>query len=711
VARTNVDDRRALIALARAWGVQTAYRDGTGRRRVASRESVLATLRLLGAPVETPADVSGALREHELTYWRRLVDPVVAAWEEQEAVVPIRLPRRGLPARVAGRLRFENGDTRHLQARTGELPVLREAEIDGERFVEVALPLGASRPRGYHRLEVNAGRLSGAGVVIAAPRRAYRERSRTAPDWGVFLPLYALHGERSWGAGCYADLARLVDWTAGLGGRDVGTLPLLPTFLDRPYEPSPYMPASRLMWSELHLAVENLPELARSAEASALVRSRRFRRRLARLREAGEVDHREQSALQRPVLERLAEALSSRRLGAFRKFLRAHPEVGRYARFRATTERFGRPWQDWPARLRCRRLHRKDCDPSAERYHAFCQWLAAEQIGAVADRALARDARLCLDLPLGVHPAGFDVWRRHELFASGASAGAPPDAFFTGGQNWCLPPIRPERSRAEAHDYFAACLRHHMEPAGVLRIDHVMSLHRLFWVPDGHGPADGVYVHYPAEELYAVLCLESWRNRCIVVGEDLGTVPREVRPAMRRHGLLRTCVLRFERGSNPRRPLESMRIDGVAALRTHDMAAFAAFWRGLDIGRRKKLGHLSADDARGERATRRRLKAAWLRDLRRAGLLRTGEAKTADVFRACLALLAASDAETVLVDLEDVWGETRPHNVPGTTDEYPNWRRKARYPLDVFETMPGVLRVLRDLNRRRAARRGGRGAV
>jgi 4-alpha-glucanotransferase len=707
VAQTDVDDRRALIAAARARGVQAAYTDGNGRRRVASRESVLATLRLLGLPVEAPSDVPGALREHELTRWRRLVEPVIVAWEEREVVVPIRLPRRGLPGRVACRLRFENGDTHQVQARTSELPVLREAEIGGERFVEVALPLGTERPRGYHRLVVRAGRLSGAAVVIAAPRRAYREGSGTAFAWGVFLPLYALHGKRSWGAGSYADLARLVDWASGLGGRDVGTLPLLPTYLDRPFEPSPYMPVSRLMWSELHLAVESLPELARSAGAGALLRSRRFRRRLARLREAGEVDHREQVALQRPVLEKLVDALAPGRLGAFRRFRRARPEIERYARFRATTERLGCSWRQWPARQRGGRLQRKDCDPSAERYHAFCQWLAAEQIGAVADRALARDARLCLDLPLGVHPAGYDVWRRPELFASGASAGAPPDAFFTGGQNWCLPPIRPEMSRHEGHDYFAACLRHHMGPAGVLRIDHVMSLHRLFWVPDGHGPDDGVYVHYPAEELYAVACLESWRNRCIVVGEDLGTVPREVRPAMRRHGLHRTCVLRFERGSNPRRPLESMRIDGVATLRTHDMAAFAAFWRGLDIGRRLKLGHLSADDARSERTVRRRLKTAWLRDLRRAGLLRTGHAKTAEVFRACLALLAASDAETVVVDLEDVWGETRPHNVPGTTDECPNWRRKARYPLDVFETMPGVLRALRDLNRRR----GGRGEV
>jgi 4-alpha-glucanotransferase len=425
------------------------------------------------------------------------------------------------------------------------------------------------------------------------------------------------------------------------------------------------------------------------------------------------VNHPEQMALQRPVLERLAEAVCtgrSERHAAFRSFVDAHPEVAHYARFRATTERLGRPWYRWPERLRDGRLRRGDYAASAERYHAVCQWLAAEQVAAVAERAHAGSAFLYLDLPLGVHPAGYDVWRHRELFATGASAGAPPDAFFTRGQNWSFPPIRPEESRAAGHRYLAACLRHHMEPAGMLRIDHVMSLHRLFWIPDGHGPADGVYVHYPVEELYAVLSLESWRNRCVVVGEDLGTVPRDVRPAMRKHGLLRTCVLRFERGSNPRRPLESMKIDGVAALRTHDMPTFAAFWRGLDIGRRTRLGHLSPGDARREREARRRTKAAWLRDLRRGGRLRAGDPGTAAAHRACLQLLADSEAQMVLVDLEDLWSETRPQNVPGTTTEYPNWRRKARYPQEVFETMSGVLRVLRDLNRRRKARRDGRGA-
>jgi 4-alpha-glucanotransferase len=708
-----VNDRESLATLARSYGVQAVYTDATGRRRVASRESVLATLRQLGAAVERPADASRALREHALTSWRRVVEPVVVAWEGRDARVTLRLPRRDLPARVAGRLKFEGGAAREVRARIRDLPVIREERLEGQRFVELGLSLGADCPLGYHRLVIEAGRRTAECLVIVAPRRADDGEAWGRAGWGVFLPLYAVRNRRNWGAGNYADLGRLARWTADLGGHCVGTLPLLPTWLDEPFEPSPYLPVSRLFWSEFHLDIEDLPSRVSSPAAARLMRSRGFRRELVRLREMAEVDHRAQMALQRSVLERAAEELHasrSRQYAAFREFLRARPEVMQYARFRAVVERLGRPWHAWPERMRRGRLRRGDGEPAAERYHGFCQWLAAGQVADVADDARARGAFLYLDLPLGVHPDGYDTWRHPALFATGASAGAPPDAFFTGGQCWGLPPIVPEASRVAGHSYWADSLRHHMRHAGLLRIDHVMSLHRLFWIPDGHGPEDGVYVRYPTDELYAVLCLESRRHGCVVAGEDLGTVPRAVRPAMRRHGLLRTCVTRFERGWDPGRPLASMKIDGVAALQTHDMPTFAAFWRGLDIALRARLGHLSPAGARREREARGRLKAAWLRDLRRASRLRVREPGTSEVLRACLAWLADSPAALVLVDLEDLWLETRAQNVPGTTTEWPNWRRKTRYPVEVFTTLPRVLRALRDVARRRAARRGKRGA-
>jgi 4-alpha-glucanotransferase len=674
--------------VARAHGVQTSFVDATGSRRVATRSALVAVLRALGVSIERLPDAPGALRELTGERFRRISEPVAVAPDGAELVLALRLPRRDLPARVACRLVLEDGAEITRSVRTGRLPTLRETQICGRPFVELELRLRGPWPLGYHRLELEIGRRTTECVVVAAPRRAHTA-ARRERRWGAFLPLHALHGATSRGVGNYGDLERLVDWTADLGGRCLGTLPLLPTFLDTPFDPSPYMPISRLVWSDLHLEIDDSP----------LARSPAVRRRLSRLREAQHVDHREQSALQRLLLEPLCAEMFSgdgARRSSFRRFIRAHPEVRAYARFRATGEAQARPWQHWPARLREGRLRATDYDRQAERYHAFTQWLAASQLDAVARRARERDLLLYLDLPLGVHGAGYDTWRERELFAQGASVGAPPDAFFTRGQTWCSPPVRPSASRDQGHRYLAACLRHHMRVAGMLRIDHVMSLHRLFWIPDGHDPQHGLYVRYPARELYAIVCLESVRQGCLVVGEDLGTVPREVRPTMRRHGISRTSVMQF----GP--PPAASKPEGVAGLQTHDMPTFAEFWRGSDIGRRVRLGHLTAEAARPARRDRERLKRVWLRDLRRGGWLSRHDASAAAVLRACLAFLADSPAETVLVDVEDLWGETRPQNIPGTTTEWPNWRRRTRYPLEIFATMPRVLRALSLLRERRS---------
>jgi len=702
-----VSERAAIGSLARAHGLERTFTDIAGRRRTASLESQLAVLRALGAPIERPADAAAALRDREAALGRRLLDPVRVAWEGGEQRLALRLPGSDLPRRVACRVALENGTT--LEQRCGAATLRgtrRSVDADGRRSIRCFLPLASPLPLGYHRVALEAGPLSAECRLIVAPRRAFAAPRAGERDFGLFLPLHALRAADGWGTGSYTDLAQLVRWTAEQGGRWLGTLPLGATFLDAPFEPSPYRPASRLLWSELHVTVGDLPaglELPRAARA--VLESSGFRHARARLRAASQVDPRAQIELLRAVLEPLARRLGSRSLwpDGLRRHLRRHPEAAAYARFRATMEALGRSWERWPARLRDGRLRGDDCDPVAETYHALVQWIAAHQLEQAGRQAHERDVRLCLDLPLGVHPQGYDVWRYPKLFARGASVGAPPDACFTLGQDWSFPPLHPEACRADGHSYFAACLRHHMRAAGMLRIDHVMSLRRLFWIPRGHDARDGVYVRYPAEELHAVVCLESWRQRCALVGEDLGLVPDGVRSAMRRHGLRRTCIVQFSQPPDGRRPLESLRLEGLASLRTHDLPAFAAFWRGLDIGERRRLGLLTANQARRERRGRERVKRAWLRDLRCGGRLAAGPARTADVFRACLSLMCDSRANTVVVDLEDLWGETRSHNVPGTTTERPNWRRKARHSLATFARLPRVLGALAELRRRRGA--------
>ena len=248
--------------------------------------------------------------------------------------------------------------------------------------------------------------------------------------------------------------------------------------------------------------------------------------------------------------------------------------------------------------------------PAGEQYHLYCQWQMDRQLAA-----LSGDGRpgLLFDLPLGVHPRGFDVTRWPDLFAPRVSAGAPPDAFFAGGQDWETPPLDPRADRRDGYLYFRACLRNLMRHASVLRIDHMMSFHRLFWIPEGTDPKDGAYVTYPAEELYAVLSRESHLYRTTVVGEDLGTVPKGVRASMRRHAVARTWIFLGTLRPRARTIAPDIPPGALVTLETHDMAPLAGFLHGDDIETRVETGQLDAAGARREQAERRRLVARLVR--------------------------------------------------------------------------------------------------
>lgn len=549
-------------------------------------------------------------------------------------------------------------------------------------------------------------------MLISAPRRAYlpAPQDPAARTWGVFLPLYALRTGRSWGTGDFTDLEALLDWVGDLGGGVVATLPFLAAFLDEPCEPSPYVPASRLFWNELYLDPSRSPDLPRCPEAQALLGSAALRGELARLRGAPLVDYRAAMRAKRPVLEALARSVfrePSARREALLAFAAARPHLEDYARFRAVGERLRRPWHAWPSHLREGEVRAGDYDEDARRYHLYVQWLAHEQLSALAGQARRRGPGLYLDLPLGVHPDGYDAWREREVFARGVSGGAPPDAFFTKGQDWGFPPLHPQRLRAQRHRYFIAVIRHHLEHAGVLRLDHIMALHRLFWVPWGMEARQGVYVTYPAEELYAILTLESHRHRAVIVGEDLGTVPPRVRRAMHRHGVVRMYVVQYEARPDAARPVGEVATDFLAGLNTHDMPPFAAFWRGLDIRERQALGLLDAAAARQERSERLRVREAVVAFLRARGWLEGRAAGPAGVLRGLLAYLAAGPARMVVLNLEDLWLERRPQNVPGTGPERPNWRRKARYRLEEFRRLRQVTSALRLVHRLRQEQPAG----
>ncbi len=294
--------------------------------------------------------------------------------------------------------------------------------------------------------------------------------------------------------------------------------------------------------------------------------------------------------------------------------------------------------------------------------------------------------------------------RERRLFALDASGGAPPDRIFTVGQDWGSPPLHPDAIRQQGYRYVIDYLRHHMRHATHLRIDHVMGLHRLFWIPRGFEPSEGVYVHYNADELYAILSLESHRQETTIVGENLGTVPPYVDSSMRRHKLHQLYVLQYAISPDAPRPLRPVPSRSVAALNTHDTPPFRAFVEGLDIEYRRALGLLDEEGAEKERQARR----ATLGALARFFLGGSGTSMSPDeLLGACLSFLSAGQARVVLVNLEDLWGETEPQNVPGARDANRFWRRKARHPFETFAADSSVLETLRRLDALRKGRARG----
>jgi 4-alpha-glucanotransferase len=701
--------------LARELGMWTDYWDVYGGYHEASVPAIVAVLQAMGldaAPDDArPAEEAIAQRRS------RRVQPVHVAWDADEAVIPLRLPEGVTRLRVD--VRGDEGVDWSFDLSGDELGGW-DADGHGPPWRRLVLP--ERLPFGYHRVRVEAGPEVFETEVFAAPRRPTPVAADTR-WWGVFAPLYAVRHPGRCGPDL-GDLDRLGAWAAALGAGVVGTLPLLATFLDRPFSPSPYSPASRRFWNELYLDLEGFAHAAAADEALDLLTDGPLRATFAELSASRRFDYWEHHLRRLPVLEALANHVASGRSPlsqAFRDHLAERREVVDYARFRACTSAVGRTWHTWGEPQRSGSLGPGDVDPALEHLHAVAQFGMHRQMGELAASFRTRDQRLYLDLPIGSHPDGFDAWHDQHVYAWGASVGAPPDEFFGEGQDWGFPPVDPWSSRQDGHRQFRAALHHHMSVAGVLRLDHVMGLYRLFWVPRGLSARDGIYVGMPAEELFAALCIEAHRHDCVVVGEDLGTVPDEVREAMHHHGLLGMYVAEFAQPSWPGAELGQPSPGSMASIDTHDTPTFAGFLHGVDVEARHGLGQLAAESVSHAMTERAQQRTNLLGFLRARGYLDDGGAAADDdgdaevredlaLGRALLACLADSDAAAVLVTLEDLWGEREAQNLPGTPDSRPNWVQRFPDSLDEVTSDPALADVLRTVHQcRLAARERARG--
>ncbi len=661
-----------VARLAALLGVAPSYRDAAGRDCPLSPATQDGMLRAFGHDPGSPGAVRDAVAALEAAPWSRVLPPmVVLSAGVSPELAPV-LPEPAVAGVVAWRIELEDGSHRDGRADLDHLPV--RAHNLGRRKLALALP--ADLPPGYHRMEIAAGPLSAACLLARPPPRAWCPDwlARGERRWGIGAALFALWSDRSWGIGDFGDLAEFARRGRGWGAGLLGINPLHAPMPGEAADANPYRPSSRQFLNPLHLDLAALGAVApagwpppESGVDHALV-------------------HRRKHAALREIFA--AGAWDAARFAAFRAAGGAALE--RFALFNALADSFApRPWRDWPAGLRhpdapgIAEFRRGNAAPIA--YHAWLQWLAEQQL----ERAAHAGAGLYRDLAIGVDPDGAERWAAPELFIDGARIGAPPDAFNPAGQDWGLPPPDPRALTASGYGGFLAVLRANLRHAAALRVDHVVGIDRLFVIPPGAGAAEGAYLRYPREDLLGLLTLESHRARCLLIGEDLGTVPEGLRERLAEAGILSYRLMLFERWPSGlfHRPGAYPRL-ALAAFATHDLPSFCGWWAGSDI----------SAEAEAERQQEREWLLAALRDrgLAPAGVTATprlGTAAMACLLVAMHSFLARGPAALVLASLGDLLAEQARINRPGGAAAM-NWRQRYTVPIEALDADERLRRIL-----------------
>ncbi len=724
-----------LDALAAQGGIEPDYRDVWGARHALSIDTKRAFLDAMGIAAATEEQITQSLVALATKPWRRALEPVTVLYAGRGECTASVVHAAEPAGPAAWRITAEDGTQYEGTISFGHLPLAEAKTVDGQHLERRLFALPGSLPLGYHRLAVMSDALPGGldvATLIVAPQQAYLpdKLQRSPGIWGLSLQLYGLQGAESWGLGDFGDLSGFAVKAAGLGASVLGINPLHALFPGNPAHASPYSPSSRCFLNPLYIDIEAVPDWIECPSAQAQSHDPGFLTSLTDLRNAALVDYAGIAAAKLPMLERLYSSFrvnhlqcGTARAEAFREFRRERgAALERYATFEALAEHFraGKsgpsPWRQWPA------AYRDSSSPEtvvfardhADRvtFHQYLQWEANRQLdlAKVACVQNGMSIGLYCDLALGVDADGAEAWVEQSLIAQGISTGAPPDSFNLKGQNWGLPPFNPHALREAAYRPFIDCLRANMSHAGAVRIDHVMGFTRLFWIPSGASPSEGGYIRYPIDDLLAITALESQRARCVVVGEDLGTVPEGLRERLRATRILSMHLLYFERHDNDGfRPAQSYPELAQVAIGTHDLPTFPGYWRDHDIAVRAVLQLLPEPSSetmlRQDRASAR---AALLALLRGTGLLSTTEKQVDDsdvdmteLVDAAYHFLATTPGRLLMVHLEDVLGIIEQVNMPGTVDEHPNWRRKLPITWEKLATSPRLCSIAKTLTRLR----------
>ena len=667
----------ALQELAAAMGILPCWHDLAGTEQVTGPDTQRALLAAKGVPAASDTEARESLDDLRARQAARMIP--------EEIVVT---------AGAACRIPLKDKADWHLELEAGGTQ-----EGRGGREIIV------TPPEGLHRLTIG----DQSCLVIAAPERAptVEGLSGRGKAWGLSAALYGLRSARNLGVGDYRDLATAAQQAASLGADFIGINPVHARGAASAGF-SPYSPTCRTALEPGHIALDAIPRFESCAEAQHLLA------RHAAARTAGKLlDYDAHKRLQRELLDVLFRETIEADETATGDFADWRNGPGRalewFAVFEAISLVHGPDWRAWPVDLQSsgsaavQRFAAKNA--IQVRHHAWLQWLAERQLSEVqtAAKAAGMAFGLYLDLAVGVRPGGADSWAAPACFAQGVSLGAPPDAFSPNGQNWTLAPFSPSGLRAAAYRPFIQMLRAAMAHAGIIRIDHILGFNHSFWVPECGAP--GGYVGYPLEPLLALIRIEAARAGCIVVGEDLGFVPQGLRSRLADAGLLGCAVLQFEKEGESFRPPRHYRPTSLASAGTHDTPTVRGWWSGWDIELRHSLGQTTAEDCAAALDARAAERGALCRLLAEEGQAPQGldpaapppQADDTTVI-AVHALLAGAGSQLLAVQLDDALGVVEQQNLPGTTEEYPNWRHRYPVAVDALAGDPGLAAIASAVN-------------
>lgn len=700
--------------LAQLYGIADSYLDYRARPKEVSLESQVAILAALGVAAADDTAAGDAIYQHETRRWTGFVPPVIVVGEGQPISVPIAVPVELAAKKVDWNVTLENGEPRSGSAPLSKLKALEQGEVDQRSYRRLAVPL-PSLPPGYHTatFALDTG-LQGTLRVVITPKQCFEAPAIAAGKrlWGIAVQLYSLRADDNWGVGDFRDLSNLIRLSAPLGCGIIGLNPLHALMPANPAHISPYSPSNRQFLNVLYISVEDVPDFAECEPARNRVDEPKFQANLKALRATSNVDYVPVASAKFEILSLLYASFRTRHLTqetpraeAFRQFQQIQGEPLRlHAIYDALDGHFRLQgpqywgWPSWPEEYhdptssaveRFARERAEDVE-----YFQYLQWLAAEQLSAAQSVARERGMAIGIygDVAVGANPAGSETWSNRHLYLQGASVGAPPDALALKGQDWGIPPQDPNELRGQQYQPFIGLVRNMMRYVAALRFDHVMTLYRLWWVPRGLLSKDGTYVHYPLADLIAILALESQRNHCIVIGEDLGTVPEAMTEAMERYHAYHYKVLMFEQHPDGafKRPDEYVK-HAMAVVTTHDLPTLRGWWEGSDVTLRAQLDLYPTDELRQQAHDARvRDRVGLLQALVAAGLWHWREGEPLPTYSAALsravhAFIGLSSSNIALLQIEDLIGMTEPVNVPGTDTEHANWQRKVTASLtDIF---------------------------